>query len=120
MAHPSLLHQEITMNTVVWLLSRIVRFFSGGGDQRRSRSMAKDKEAGTYEGQTATKARNFEADYRAATKLLKMRMDKSFPDNYHARLSPGANSTYDHGKDRASAVDTMSTAIAMALRQGAT
>lgn len=108
------------MNTLVWLISKIARFLSGGGDSRRSRSMAKRKEAGLYEGETAARARNFEADYRAATKLLKTRVDKSFPDNYHARLSTGGNSAYDHGEDRAAAVDTMSTAIAMALRDGAT
>ena len=108
------------MNALVWLLSKIVRFFSGERDQRKSRSMAKAKEAGIYEGETAERAGNFEADYRAATKLLKTRMDQHFPDNYHARLSAGSNSTYDHGEDRAAAVDTASTAIAMALREGAT
>ena len=108
------------MNIISWLISRIAQFFFGGGAERRSASMAKKKEAGVYVGETATKARNFEEDYRAATNMLKIRMDKSFPDNYHARLSSGTNSPYDHGEDRALAVDTTSTAIAMALRSGAT
>jgi hypothetical protein len=82
--------------------------------------MAKEKEAGAYVGEAATKARNFEDDYHAATIMLKARMDKSFPDNYHARLSSGENSPYDYGEDRALGVDTTSTAIAMALRDGAT
>lgn len=47
-------------------------------------------------------------------------MDRKFPDNYHARLSSEENSPYDHGQDRALAVDAMSIAIAMALRNGAT
>ncbi|MDP4006554.1 hypothetical protein [Methylobacterium sp. NEAU K] len=108
------------MNMLARLISRVVQFFSGSGDERRNRLMTMDKEGGVYEGETAARTRNFEADYRAAMKLLKMRMDKSFPDNYNARLSSGANSTYDHGEDRAAAVDTMSTAIVMALRNGAT
>jgi hypothetical protein len=108
------------MHVISWLISKIVHFFLGSGDERRSTAMAKEKEAGAYVGETETKARNFEDDYHAATNMLKMRMDRSFPDNYHARLSSGENSPYDHGEDRALAVDTTSTAIAMALRNGAT
>jgi len=108
------------MNPLVWLLSKIVQFFSGGGDQRKSRSMAGEKDAGLHKGETAGRARNFDADYRAATKLLKARMDQHFPDNYHARLSSGSKSTRDHGEDRAAAVDTASAAIATALRKGST
>jgi hypothetical protein len=108
------------MHTIFWLISRIVQFFVGGRDQRRSRPTAEEKEAGADEGEIASRSRNFDDDYRAATLLLKARMDKKFPDNYHARLSGGANSTYDHGEDRAAAIDTMSAAIAMALRNGAT
>lgn len=108
------------MNIISWLISRIAQFFLRSEHERRSMTMAKEKEAGDYVGETAAKARNFEDDYHAATNMLKMRMDKNFPDNYHARLSSGENSPYDHGEDRALAVDTTSTAIAMALRSGAT
>ncbi|MHB2208262.1 hypothetical protein [Methylobacterium sp. CM6257] len=108
------------MNIISWLISKIVHFFLGSEYERRSTAMAKEKEAGAYVGEAATKARNFEDDYHAATIMLKARMDKSFPDNYHARLSSGENSPYDYGEDRALAVDTTSTAIAMALRDGAT
>ncbi|WP_267427038.1 hypothetical protein [Methylobacterium sp. GC_Met_2] len=108
------------MNPLVWLLSKIVQFFSVGGDRRRSRSMAEKGEAGVYKVETGGRSRNFDADYRAATELLKMRMDQHFPDNYHARLSGGTNGTHDHGEDRAAAVDTASTAISTALRKGAT
>lgn len=107
------------MNALMRLLSKIFQLFSGGGDQRRSRSMTEEKDAGIHKGQIAGRPRNFDADYRAATKLLKTRMDQHFPDNYHARLSPRSNSTHDHGEDRAAAVDTASIAIAMALRKGA-
>ncbi|MCJ2098423.1 hypothetical protein [Methylobacterium sp. E-046] len=108
------------MNIISWLISMIIQFFLGSGDEQRSTSMAKEKEAGVYVGETSAKAKNFEDDYHAATNMLKLQMDKSFPDNYHARLSSGENSPYDHGEDRALAVDTTSTAIAMALRSGAT
>jgi hypothetical protein len=107
------------MNILSWLISKIIHFFLGSGDERRSAIMAKEKEEGVYAGETAVRARNFEDDYHAATNILKMRMNKSFPDNYHARLNSGENSPYDHGEDRALAVDTTSTAIAMSLRSGA-
>ena len=108
------------MNILSWMIAKIVQFFLGSGDERRSTAMAKEKEAGVYVGETETKASNFADDYHAATNMLKVRMYKKFPDNYHARLSSGENSPYDHGEDRALAVDTASTAIAMALRSGAT
>ncbi|UIN38492.1 hypothetical protein [Methylobacterium oryzae] len=108
------------MNIISRLISKIIQFFLGSEYERRSSAMAKDKESGVYVGETATKARNFEDDYHAATTMLKMRMDRSFPDNFHARLGSGKNSPYDYGEDRAIAVDITSTAIAMALRNGAT
>ncbi|TXN76075.1 hypothetical protein FV228_01555 [Methylobacterium sp. WL18] len=110
------------MDTLARLISRIIQLLGGGsgGNERRNRSMIEGGKAEVYQGPTAARSRNFDADYRAATKLLKTRMDKSFPDNYQARLSSGANSTYDHGEDRAAAVDTASAAIATALRKGAT
>ncbi|GJE12572.1 hypothetical protein [Methylobacterium longum] len=108
------------MHTLFWLISRVVQFFVGGGAQRRSRFIAEYKEAEVYDNATATSPRNFDADYRAATMLLKARMDKAFPDNYHARLSDGANSARDFGDERAEAIDTASAAIAAALRNGAT
>jgi hypothetical protein len=108
------------MNVISWLISKIFRFFLGSEAERRSTAMSKEKEAGVYVGETDIKARNFEDDYHAATNMLRTRMDRNFPDNYHARLSSGENSPYDHGEDRALAVDTASTAIAMALRNGAT
>ena len=108
------------MNIINWLIARISQFFLGSGDERRSTSTAKEKEAGVYTDDISARSGNFEDDYRAATIMLKTRMDRSFPDNYHARLSSGVNSPYNHGEDRALAVDTTSTAIAMALRKGAT
>ncbi|MGH1588008.1 hypothetical protein ACRBEV_06210 [Methylobacterium phyllosphaerae] len=107
------------MNSPMWLLSRIVRFLFGGG-QRRSASTGKENEAGAHEGQTATKIRNFDDDYRAATNILKMRLSNRFPDNYYARVGSDMNSTRDFGDERAEAIDTASAAIAEALRRGAT
>jgi hypothetical protein len=108
------------MNIISWLISLITHFFLGSGDERKSTAMAHEKESGVYVGETAANSRSFENDYYAATNMLKIRMDKVFPDNFHARLSSGKNSPYDHEEDRALAVDTTSTAIALALRGGAT
>jgi len=66
------------------------------------------------------KSRNFDDDYNAATNMLKRKMDLKFPDNYSGRSNSEAGKGYRHGEDRASAIDTMSAAIAAALRNGAT
>ncbi|MBP1180969.1 hypothetical protein [Methylobacterium sp. PvR107] len=108
------------MNSLMWLLSKIVQFLFGSGGKRRSTSMGKEDEAGGFESQTATRSRNFDDDYRAATKILKMRMDARFPDNFHARMGSETNSMRDFGDERAGAIDTASAAIAAALRNGAT
>lgn len=108
------------MNSLMWLLSKIVQFLFGSGGQRRSTSIGKENEAGAYRGQTATRSRNFDDDYRAATKILKMRMDARFPDNFHARMGTETNSMRDFGDERAGAIDTASSTIAEALRRGAT
>lgn len=90
------------------------------GSGRSMRESAAEKEAGTFEGPNPRRGRSFEADYRLATQILKGRMNKRYPDNYHARLSSSSNQAYDYGEERAGAVDAASTAIAMALRNGAT
>ncbi len=89
-------------------------------DRPQEPQSRRDREGGTFETGSAYQSAGFEGDYHAATNLLKQRMDKSFPDNFHARLGSQTNSMYDYGEDRAGAVDTASTAIAMALRNGAT
>lgn len=108
------------MNSLMWLLSKIVQFLFGSGGRRRSTSMGKKNAAGAYEGQTAQRSRNFDDDYRAATEILKMRMDAHFPDNFHARMGSEANSMRDFGDERAGAIDTASSTIAAALRRGST
>ncbi|MCJ2068783.1 hypothetical protein MKK75_08205 [Methylobacterium sp. J-030] len=108
------------MNTIVWLISRIIQFFFGKGQRREGSAMPRVREAGAHEDRSADKSRNFDADYRAATIMLKTRMGNSYPDNYHARPSAGTNSTRDFGDERAEAIDTASAAIAAALRKGAT
>ncbi|WP_342108762.1 hypothetical protein [Methylobacterium sp. SI9] len=108
------------MSFIRWLISKTIQTFLGSAYERRSRAVAKEREDGTFEGASATQARNFEDRYAAAVRLLRTRIDQEFPDAYYARLSSGRNSSYDYGQDRALAVDTMSIAIAMALRNGAT
>lgn len=107
------------MPVVRWLIGGITGFLVGQTQARRARLMAKEREAGTFEGDYSDKAQDFEDDYNAATRLLKLRIDRRFPDSYYARLSSGSSSSYEYGQDRALAIDTMSTAIAMALRRGA-
>ena len=108
------------MLVIRWLISKTIQLFLGSAHARRSDKTAKRKENGTFEGASASKDRKFEENYAAAARLLRTRIDKEFPDAYYARLSSGRNSSYDYGQDRALAIDTMSIAIAMALRNGAT
>jgi len=107
------------MNAISWLISRIFQFIFGKGTRKRSSSMPRVREVGAGEDRSVDKSRNFDADYRAAVMILKDRMGNSFPDNYHARLNIGTNSTRDFGDERAEAIDTASAAIAAALRKGA-
>lgn len=107
------------MPVMRWLIGRITGFLAGQSQARGASSRAKEREADTFEGDYSGKSRTFEDDYNAATRLLKLQIDRRFPDSYYARLSSGSSSSYDYGQDRALAIDTMSTAIAMALRGGA-
>jgi hypothetical protein len=106
------------MNILIFLISKLAHFLVGGGDKRGSTSRNVEKEA--LGDNRFVKARNFDDDYREATGILKTRIDRHFPDNYRARLGTDGLGTHDHGQDRAAAIDTMSTAIATALRKGAT
>ncbi|MGH1571027.1 hypothetical protein ACRAWG_10465 [Methylobacterium sp. P31] len=108
------------MPILSWLISKLTQFFLGRAHTRRATSNAKEREAGTFNSAFSGKAESFEKDYNAAARMLKDRMDQKFPDGHYAKLRSGVNTPYDHGEDRALAVDTMSTAIAMALRDGAT
>lgn len=107
------------MNVISWLLSTVIQLITGKSPQQKRSGMARVREVGAREDRSADKSRNFDADYRAATNLLKTRMGNSFPDNYHARLSSGTNNARDFGDERAEAIDTASAAIATALRNGA-
>ncbi len=108
------------MPIIQWLISRTIQFLLGSAHERRSDAIAKQKEDGTFEGASAAEGRNFDDRYTAAVRLLKTRVDRKFPDTYYARLSSGRDSSDNYGQNRAVAIDTMSTAIAMALRNGAT
>ncbi|MCJ2138397.1 hypothetical protein MKK69_30815 [Methylobacterium sp. J-026] len=108
------------MRLLEWLLSAVVQLFGSGRNRSSGDTIAAEKEAGTFEGEYASRARDFESDYNAAVKLLKNRLDKRYPSGHYGRLRAGENNPYNYGEERAEAVDTMSIAIAMALRDGAT
>ncbi|MCJ2068596.1 hypothetical protein MKK75_07215 [Methylobacterium sp. J-030] len=108
------------MNFISWLLSRVFQFVFGRSEERKSSSVARESDAADHESSVANTGRNFDEDYRGATKILMMRLSNRFPDNYYARTGSDKNSTRDFGDERAEAIDTASAAIAAALRSGAT
>lgn len=108
------------MNVLKWLLATVSRRLFGSRNEHGIGGTMRRKNSADHIDTASDHPRNFDEDYRSATYMLRLRMDKRFPDNYHARLSSGENSTYDHGQDRALAIDVASTAIAVALRNGAT
>ena len=63
--------------------------------------------------------RDFDADYAAASRILKDRLNTKFPDNYHARNRADIDVTRNYSAHRKDAVDLISHEIALALRQGA-
>lgn len=108
------------MNPVSWLIAKIMEFVSGRGqDRRRRRDAGRDMDE-RPQNNSSGRSRNFDDDYKAAAGMLKQRMDVRFPDNYSGRSKSETDKSYQYGEDRASAIDTMSTAIAAALRSGAT
>jgi hypothetical protein len=103
-----------------WLISKVTQYFLGRARTPKAILDAKEREAGTFDSASSGRAESFEKDYNAAARMLKDRIDQKFPDGHYAKLRSGVNTPYDHGEDRALAIDTMSTAITMALRDGAT
>jgi hypothetical protein len=87
-----------------WLIYKMTQYFLGRAPTPKAILDAKEREAGTFDSASSGRVESFEKDYNAAALMLRS----------------GVNTPYDHGEDRALAVDTMSTAIAMALRDGAT
>ena len=103
-----------------WFKTKLVQFFSLREHDRQMKVMRDQKESGAFRGKNADHRGDFENDYNAATGMLKTRMDSRFPDGFHAKLGSSNNTAYDYGAARIDAVDRVSTAVAMALRDGAT
>ncbi len=80
------------MNAIRWLMAKITGFLFSQSIDDKNRKAAVDKEGGTYDAGLAYQSAGFEGDYYAATNLLKQRMNKNFPDNFHARLGSQTNS----------------------------
>jgi hypothetical protein len=107
------------MNWLFWLISKIAQFVFGRSSKAPERA---ETDSGRQPEFVISKhgSGNFDDDYRAAIMILKTRMVGRFPDNYYAKPEVGPSGPRDHGEDRAAAIDTMSAAVASALRKGAT
>lgn len=105
------------ISRIIW---KAFEFILGGTSRHPDEMLAAEEQTNAPVDHIRSCDRDFDADYRAALRLLRDRIDRKFPDGHYARLRSGMSTPYDHGEDRAQAVNTMSTAIAMALRDGAT
>lgn len=103
-----------------WFKVKLIQFYAVREHDQRMKVMRGHKETGAFRGKNADLRRDFESDYNAATSMLKTRMNSRFPDGFHAKLGSSNNTAYDFGAARIDAVDRVSTAVAMALRDGAT
>ncbi|AWN43789.1 hypothetical protein [Methylobacterium durans] len=108
------------MTAFAYLMAKLKWLIFGTQADRKGRKLADNAERGQSSGQRVYHRRNFKEDYNAASAMLKGRMDAKYPDTFHARLGGGGNNAYQYGDKRSQAVDTASTAIAQALRDGAT
>ncbi|AWN43152.1 hypothetical protein DK389_24985 [Methylobacterium durans] len=108
------------MTAFSYLMANLKWLIFGAQADRKGRRLADNAERGQSSGPMVYYRRNFEEDYNAASAMLKGRMNARYPDSYHARLGGGGNNSYNYGDKRSQAVDTASTAIAHALRAGAT
>ncbi|SFM97939.1 hypothetical protein [Methylobacterium pseudosasicola] len=107
------------MNSIKRLVSQFAEFMSArpaAGENHQLHASTDDTGAGARSGKTP---KDFTGDYRTATDMLRDRINKRFPDNFHARVGSNANSMRDFGDERAGAIDMSSAAIAAALRDGA-
>lgn len=108
------------MNSIKRLFSQFASFMSARPDQAEDNQFSASGD-GRCSGAKASKTpKDFSGDYRTATGMLRDRINKHFPDNFHARVGSNANSMHDFGDERAGAIDMSSSAIAAALRDGAT
>ncbi|XYD10515.1 hypothetical protein R1A27_08605 [Methylobacterium sp. NMS12] len=108
------------MSFIIRLIAKAIEFICGGANGHPGNLFAADEQVPAPQDRASICGRDFDADYRAALRLLRDRIDRKFPDGHYAKLRSGMSTPHDRGEDRAQAVNTMSTAVAMALRDGAT
>ncbi|MCJ2099197.1 hypothetical protein [Methylobacterium sp. E-046] len=108
------------MNNVKRLFSKISEFMSARPALGENNQLFASGEHPNSTGKAGKTPKDFTGDYRSASDMLRERINKHFPDNFHARVGSNANTTRDFGDERAGAIDISSAAIAAALRNGAT
>lgn len=108
------------MRIINWIISILFGIYVQIIEWRRSVNEAADQGSRLNSDIALRSPRNFDQDYRDATAILRLRLDRKFPDGQYARLRSESATPYDNGESRVHAVDQMSAAIASALRKGAT
>lgn len=108
------------MNSLYRLITKVLQYLLG--NMKPWRPYKDNSETLSVSGRNGrlNYNQNFNEDYITAINLVKPDLEEKFPDNYVTRSGSQASRGYDHGEDRAAALDTMSAAVAAALRDGAT
>ena len=102
-----------------WIKSKISDVRRQYHADKNNETKAVQLEQGMHRNASYFSNSQFEGDYATACNIIKKRLEQRFPDNYHARLLAGYNPLYDYSVARSAAIDESSTAIARALRAGA-
>ncbi|GEP07764.1 hypothetical protein [Methylobacterium oxalidis] len=110
---------KLPAKLVEWLIARGGALAWARKSAEHSRQSANEKESGSYQSENVYGDQGLEARYNAAIEDLEDRFGQRFPADYHAKLGMDARYIYDHGVSRTAAVDSMSSAIAKALQEGA-
>lgn len=103
-----------------WLAVEYRELVSARQENQLSRKSAREKEDGAFDSDRIYGISGLEEKYAAAMRLFEERLGGELPEDYHDKLGPHLRFVYGHRIDRTSNVDLISSAIAAALREGAT
>ncbi|MGU3421371.1 hypothetical protein [Methylobacterium sp. D54C] len=101
------------------MIAKAFDFVVGGANHRQGDLPPQEEEFPIFKNKPDIGNACFDRDYAGAIRILRDRLDLKFPDGQYAHRRLRMSIPHNHAEDRAQAVDTMSTVVATALRNGA-